>query len=120
MIIKPDGPYEIMARMEETNDKLSMKIDELSDLVQNMANAEREYNMAYARKLLTLKSEGCAVTTAKELAKGDKFVADQLFQFRVSEGVYDACKKKIASLNTSIDTDRSFLSWRKQEYSQNA
>ena len=120
MLLKQNGPQDIMNGMAQKNRELSMKIDELTTLAENMAQAEREYNMLFAEKLLRLKSDGNAITTAKDLAKGDKHVADLLFQFRVSEAIYDACKKKIASLNTSIDTYRSLLSWYKLEYGQQA
>ena len=120
MIAKQKDPQGIMDGMAQKNRELSMKVDELEPLATAMATAEMNYNMAYAEKLLRLKADGCAVTTAKDLAKGDKHVANLLFDFRVSEAIYDACKKKIYSLNVAIDTYRSLLSWYKQEYSQGA
>lgn len=105
-----------MDGMQKKNRELSMKNDELPELAENMASAERDFNVAYAQKILTLKSEGMAITLAKEVAKGDKPIADLLFQFRVAEAVYDSAKKKIAALNMGIDTYRSLLSWQKQEY----
>ena len=118
MIIKQKNPQQIMNGMIEKNRQLSMKVDELSELAENMALAERDYNMAYAKKLLELKAAGNAITTAKDLAKGDKFVADYLFDYRVAEAIHEACKKKIYSLNTAIETYRSLLSWEKTELRQ--
>ena len=120
MIVKQKDPQGIMDGMAAKNRELSMKVDELEPLAINMAQAEHDYNMAYAEKLLRLKSDGNAITLCQTLAKGDKHVADLLFQFRVAEAIYDACKKKIYSLNVAIDTYRSLLSWYKQEYSQGA
>ena len=115
-----NDPQSLMNGMVHKNNELSLKIDELTDLAENMAQAERDFNVAYARKLLELKTDGNAITTAKDLAKGDSAVADLLFKFRVAEAVHNACKKRIDALGTGIDTYRSLLSFRKQEYSQSA
>ena len=108
-------PQQIIDGMQQKNRELSMKNDELPELAENMAQAERDYNVAYARKLLELKSDGMSVTLSKDLAKGDKYIADLLFTYRVAEAVYDSAKKKIHSLVIHIDTYRSLLSWQKQE-----
>ena len=110
----------LMDGMVRKNNELSLKIDELEGLGKAQATAEQSYNISYAKKLLSLTDAGTAIGTAKELAKGDKVVAGLLFDFRVSTAVYEACKKRIGALNTGIDTYRSLLSFRKQEYSQTA
>jgi hypothetical protein len=109
---------ELISGAKEKNRQLRMKVEELSGLAESMANSERDYNVAYAQKLLALKLEGCAATMSKELAKGDKGVADLLFKFRVAEAMLDACRKNIYALNTAIDTYRSLLSWEKAEMGQ--
>jgi hypothetical protein len=114
---------EVQASMDGLKAKnlaLGNKVDELPKLGEDMAQAERDYNMAYARKLLILQEEGCAVTVQKKLVDGDKHVSELLFKFRVAKVVYDSAKKKSDSLNVNIDTYRSLLSWYKQEYGQTA
>ena len=108
-------PQGIMDGMQKKNRELSMKNDELPELAENMAQAERNFNVEYAKKILELKSEGMAITLAKEVAKGYRPIADLLFTYHVAEAVYDSAKKKIASLNMAIDTYRSLLSWQKSE-----
>ena len=115
-----NDPQSLMNGMIKKNNELSLKIDEFTELAEAQAVAERNYNVGYAKELLTLKTAGNAITTAKELAKGDEVVAGLLFDFRVSTALYEACKKRIGALNTGIDTDRSLLSFKKQEYSQTA
>ena len=44
-------PQQIMDGMAEKNRMLSMKNDELVKLYESYAEAEREYNIAYAKKL---------------------------------------------------------------------
>ena len=114
------NPQGVINGMAQKNRELSLKVDELEQLATAMAQAEHDYNMAYAEKLLRLKADGNAITLCQTLAKGDKYVADMLFKYRVAEAVYDAGKKKIHSLDTAIDTYRSLLSWYKIEYSQGA
>ena len=120
MIVQQKDPQNIMDGMAQKNRELSMNVDELPELAEAMAQAERDYNIIYAQKLLMLKADGVAIGLAKELAKGDKVVADALFKYRIADAVYDAKKKKIHSLDTAIDTYRSLLSWYKIEYSQGA
>jgi hypothetical protein len=110
MIVKQKNPQQIMNGMIAKNQQLGMKVDELAGLAENMAQAERNYNVAFANMLLALKADGFAATMSKELAKGDKGVADLLFKFRVAEAMLDACRKNIYALNTAIDTYRSLLS----------
>jgi hypothetical protein len=101
--------------IQKKNRELSSKNDELSTLAENMANAERDYNVALSRKLLTLKADGMSITLCDKIAKGDKIIADLYFQYRVAEAIYDAGKKKIQSLAINIDSYRSLLSWAKSE-----
>jgi hypothetical protein len=115
-----NDPQSLMNGMVKKNNELSLKIDELTELSESMAQAERDFNVAYAKKLLELKASGNAITTAKDLAKGDSNVAELLFKFRVAEAVHSACKKRIDALGTGIDTYRSLLSFKKQEYGQTA
>jgi len=109
------NPQAIMDGMIKKNQELSILVDQLSTHAENMAMAERAYNVAFARKLLELKSDGNAITLCQTLAKGDRVVADLLFDFRVAEAMLDACRKQIYALNTAIDTYRSLLSWEKAE-----
>lgn len=109
-----------MDGMAVKNRELSFLVDALPELAENMAQTERDFNVLFSQKLFSLKADGMAIGLAKEMAKGDKTVADTLFKFRLAEAIYDAQKKKIYSLNVAIDTYRSLLSWYKQEYSQGA
>ena len=109
-------PQNIMDGMAEKNRMLSSKNDELSELYKEYAEAEQNYNIAYAQKLTRLRMEGEPITLAKELAKGDKTVSDLFYKMRIAEGVLNACREKIKDLRSSIDTYRSLLSWLKAEF----
>ena len=109
------GPQEIMDGLRAKNRQLTDKNDELSDLYQKLAEAEWQYNIAYAQKVTTLRMCGEPVTLAKDLAKGDKVIADLFYKMRIAEGVLNACREKIKDLRSAIDTYRSLLSWLKAE-----
>ena len=110
------NPSEIYSAMVQKNRELAVKVGELQDLSEKVAQAERDFNVAYAQKVLELVDSGTAISVAKEVAKGSDKVAKPKYQQRVSEGVQDACKKSIAAINTHIETYRSWLSWKKVEY----
>ena len=110
------SPQNIMDGMAEKNRMLSMKNDELVELYKTHAEAEREYNIQYARELITLRANGEPITLAKDLAKGEKVVSDLFYKMRIAEGVLNACREKIKDLRSSIDTYRSLLSWLKAEF----
>jgi hypothetical protein len=108
-------PQKIMNGMREKNQELSMKNDEYIRLNDAMAQAEQNYNIAYAEKLLKLKMDGEPVTTAKDLAKGDKEVAKLRYAYVGAEGAFNACRERIKDLRSAIETYRSLLSWMKAE-----
>ena len=109
------NPQSIMDGLQEKNRQLTMKNDELSELYITQAEAERQYNIAYAKKVIKLRMDGEPVTLTKELAKGDGVIADLFYKMRIAEGVLNACREKIKDIRSAIDTYRSLLSWLKAE-----
>jgi len=109
------NPQGIMDGLQKKNRQLTMKNDELADLYVKQAEAERNYNIEYANKVTQLRIDGEAATLAKDLAKGDKVIADLFYKMRIAEGVLSACREKIKDLRSAIDTYRSLLSWLKAE-----
>ena len=109
------NPQQIINGLEEKNRQLTIKNDELAELYVKHAEAERNYNIEYAKKVTQLRINGEPVTLAKELAKGDKVIADLFYKMRITEGVLNACREKIKDIRSAIDTYRSLLSWLKAE-----
>ena len=108
-------PQQIMDGMAEKNRQLTMKNDEYLQLVENRAQAERQYNIAAADKTLKLKAEGCSVTLISSLVKGDKHCADLKLQFDIAVGIERACLESIKTIRSAIDAYRSLLAWLKAE-----
>ena len=109
------NPQQIIDGLQEKNRHLTMKNDELAELYKSLAEAEREYNVGYAQKVTRLRMDGEPVTLAKDLARGDKTIADLFYKMRIAEGVLNACREKIKDIRSAIDTYRSLLSWLKAE-----
>jgi len=109
------NPQNIMDGMKEKNRMLSSKNDELTELSEKKAAAERNYKIAYAKEVVNLKIEKESVTLIPAIAKGDAAVAELCYQADIADGVYRACVEKIKDLRTQIDSYRSLLAWLKAE-----
>ena len=104
-----------MDGMAEKNRVLSIKNEELAELSEKKAAAERDYLVMYAKRVMDYKLEGEKITLIPFLAKGDKVVAELKYKADIAEGVYRACIEKIKDLRTQIDSYRSLLSFLKAE-----
>ena len=109
------NPQQIMDGMKEKNRMLSMKNDELAELSEKKAAAERDYKMAYAKEIINLKLGKESITLIPSIAKGDKMVAEMCYKADIAEGVYNACREKIKDLRVQIDSYRSLLTWMRAE-----
>lgn len=109
------NPQSLMDGMKEKNRMLSMKNEELAELSEKKAAAERDFNIAYAKEVMKLKLKDEKITLIPSLAKGDKVVAELKYKADIAEGVYRACMEKIKDLRTQIDSYRSLLAYLKAE-----
>ena len=64
------------------------------DASRQLAEAERVYRMALARRILDVHADGCAWTVAQDLARGDDKVAGLRYERDVARGVLDAAEQK--------------------------
>ena len=67
------------------------------------AEAEREYRIALASKILELRDKGFPATLIPDVARGDKTVAGLKFDRDVSQVVYDNAKEAINAYKKQID-----------------
>ena len=108
-------PQQLIDVIADKNRDLTKKNDELKELYEKQAETKRNYLTALAQEITTLKIAGQSVTIIKDLAKGNKGVAELGYKADVAYGVRDVCKERIADLRTGIDSSRSILSWLKAE-----
>jgi len=108
-------PQEIINGVRNKNRQLTDKNDELKVLIEEFSMATADYRIERAKKILDLKSQGHPVTLIKELANGDKNIAELKYKMMVAEGVYNACRSAINNIRISIDSYRSILTWLRAE-----
>ena len=98
MIPAQKDPERVMKRLKEENSLLSTKNDELADLYEKQASANRDYLIAFAQTITTLRIDGETVSLARDLAKGNKMVAELKYKADIAEGVLNTCREKIKDL----------------------
>ena len=108
-------PQQIMDGMKDKNRMLSQKNDEYQKLLEVKAQAEMNYNQAYAQKITELRINGEPTTIIKELAKGDVSVSKLMHEYAIAIGVEKACLESIKDIRTAIDSYRSLLTWLRAE-----
>ena len=110
-----------MKMLDDKKRRLSEKNDEYKTLVETRAQAEYDYNVAFAEKLMSLRMppDEVPITIAKELTKGDKVVAKLKIKYEVAVGIERACTESMKDIREAIGADRSILTWLREEKGQN-
>ena len=101
---------DLQKELLKLNKYLIAKLSEQRSLVEDAAATQRTYSIAKAKEILKQKSEGIAVTAAKDIAYGVEHVADLRYERDVARGVSDACREAIRSLRGSMSGIQSLVS----------
>ena len=64
------------------------------DASQQLAESERAYRLAMATEIVRQHAAGVAWTVAKDLARGEKKVADARYDRDVKKGIFDAAEQR--------------------------
>lgn len=112
------NPQRYLDRLENKNRELSVKNGEYKDLMIDHAEAKRDYEIALAKCILSLKSEGQSVTLIPKLSTGDKVVAELGFKMLVAEAMVKACLQSMKNIHAVLDATRSTLTWLRNEMGQ--
>jgi hypothetical protein len=83
----------------------------LRDFVQcgrEAAHAEREYRVALAKEIASLRSDGVAWSSCTDMAKGDLVVAEQRCLRDIAEVMYKAAGERIQHIKRKRDILRAF------------
>ena len=107
-----------MKMLDDKKRRLSEKNDEYKTLVETRAQAEYDYNVAFAEKLMAERIDGTPITIAKELTKGDKVVAKLKIKYEVAVGIERACTESMKDIREALNADRSILTWLREEKGQ--
>lgn len=98
--------------------KLADKTGEYQELQEASAEAARNYDIALAAKMLTLKVEGMPTTILEKIAKGDKVIADLKFKVAVAEAIARSCKEAMDNIKIAVQSYQSILSWERETYTK--
>ena len=107
-------PQQIISGMREKNRELSKSNDDLIDLAESMAQAKRDYAVAFSKKILDLKPAHPA-TLLLDIVRGDENIAKLRFEKDVAKEVYSACRQNIKNIHMGLETYRSILTWQRAE-----
>ena len=69
--------------------------DNLREASAKLADAEKAYRIALARKIVEVHANGSAWTVAQDLARGDESVAELRYLRDVAKGVFEATQSAI-------------------------
>ena len=108
---------EIEQGIIDNNKILYAKLKELDKAVIALAEAERAYLTAKAKKAVTLKIDGESVSLIDTLSKGDPEVADARYQYTLAESNLKALFTKIGSVRDTMSCFQSMLSTYRSEMS---
>ena len=108
-------PETLMNRMTELGRELSTENDDFQNLGEEMAMAEREYNVKNKQEILQLRADQYSVTLSEKIARGTPEVANALLNFRIAEVKYRSSKNKLEMIKTKMNALQSFLAFLRAE-----
>lgn len=82
--------------------QLSATINELEQYGRELAKKEMDYKIVLNQQILSLRSEGTAVTLIDKLAYGIKEVAEKRLERDIAETMYNVAREKINGIKLKI------------------
>jgi len=110
------NPGEIIKIMSSKNGTLGRINGELPEMAEKKAQADRDYKVARAKKIMELKAEKMPVTLILKVVDGDKLVSELEFKSKVQDEMYRIKLESLKDTRIAIDTCRSLLTWKREEY----
>lgn len=106
---------ELEKELMEKSRWLVVKLSEQKNLVIAYAESEEAYRVALAKEMTKLKLEGEKVTIISDLSRGNETVAALKRERDIADGVLDACKSSIRSMQATMSGIQSLISTKKEE-----
>ena len=101
---------DLITELFRLTDLLQTALSEAVKRGRALAEAERAYRVALAKKTFLLREEGQPATLIENMAKGDEHVADLKFARDVAEADYDSSREAINAYKKTIDVYREQIS----------
>lgn len=93
---------DLMAELKEKVSLLDKAITSYGKRGRAAAQADADYRIGFAKKMLQLKAEGVAATLIPDLAKGSEEVAPLLLDRQIKESERDSAKEAINAYKLQI------------------
>lgn len=87
--------YELINELQERTQRLDTMLSLFKKRGQALAQAEHDYKIAIAEKILIERAKGTAVTIMSDLCRGDKNIARLRFNRDVAQTEFDSVKEAI-------------------------
>jgi len=111
------NPQEIMEELTNFRSKLGKLNADIIKLGNEKSQAEYEYRLLKAKKIMILRADKTPVTIIADLVKGDPEVAALKLQLDAKEVLYDNKRENIRSLRDVMSVYQSILNYLKIEIS---
>lgn len=82
---------------------LNRAIDEIKARGKAKAEAEKDYRVELAKKILELRANGIPVSIISDLARGDEKIANLKMKRDIEESLYEANMQRIYECKINID-----------------
>ena len=94
---------DLINELNEYRQNLDRAIDEIKARGKAKAEAERDYRIELAKKILELRADGIPVSIIGDLARGDEKIANLKMKRDIEESLYEANMQRIYECKINID-----------------
>lgn len=100
---------DLMIQVNALREKLNQAIVELQKRGINKAQAENNYRVALAEKILHERDKGVPVTIISDICRGDKRIAKLKMERDIAEVLFDTSQQVIYTTRQEINTVMKFI-----------
>lgn len=94
---------DLINELNEYRQNLDKAIDEIKARGKAKAEAERNYRIELAKKILELRASGTPVSIINDIARGDEKIANLKMKRDIEESLYEANMQRIYESKINID-----------------
>ena len=94
---------DLVNELNQYRHNLNKAIDEIKARGKAKAEAERDYRIELAKKILELRASGTPVSIINDIARGDEKIANLKMKRDIEESLYEANMQRIYECKINID-----------------
>lgn len=94
---------DLINELNEYRQNLDKAIDEIKARGKAKAEAEKDYRVELAKKILELRANGIPVSIINDLARGDEKIANLKMKRDIEESLYESNMQRIYECKINID-----------------